>query len=185
MSVCAMSVMAVLFFSETLAFARTKIVTSITVDENTAFGTVDSWLVWKLTGGAVHATDATNASRTMLYNIREGCWDDELLQAINPEITLPHELISVVVRSDESGQTSILTKAIGYHVDSWPETAIGKQPHWPIYGSEETEADGEERQQLATIDDYTQAQEDYKAMDHFQLGKFVPKYVQKTNAGSG
>lgn len=43
------------------------------------FGTVDAWLVWVLTGGLVHATDPTNASRTMLYNIHEGRWDDELL----------------------------------------------------------------------------------------------------------
>ena len=44
-----------------------------------AFGTVDSWLVWKLTGGTVHATDVTNASRTMLFNIHSGAWDRELL----------------------------------------------------------------------------------------------------------
>jgi glycerol kinase len=44
-----------------------------------AFGTIDSWLLWKLTGGAVHATDVTNASRTMLYNIQTRQWDDELL----------------------------------------------------------------------------------------------------------
>ena len=43
------------------------------------FGTVDSWLLWKLTGGKVHATDYTNASRTLLFNIREKQWDDELL----------------------------------------------------------------------------------------------------------
>ena len=43
------------------------------------FGTVDTWLVWVLTGGLVHATDPTNASRTMLYNIHEGRWDEELL----------------------------------------------------------------------------------------------------------
>ncbi len=43
-----------------------------------AFGTVDSWLIWNLTEGRVHVTDATNAARTMLYNIREGRWDDEL-----------------------------------------------------------------------------------------------------------
>ena len=41
-------------------------------------GTVDTWLLWHLTDGKVHATDSTNASRTMLYNIREGCWDDDL-----------------------------------------------------------------------------------------------------------
>ncbi len=44
-----------------------------------AFGTVDSWLMWRLTAGRVHATDATNASRTMLFDIRKGVWDDELL----------------------------------------------------------------------------------------------------------
>ena len=45
-----------------------------------AFGTVDSWLLWKLTGGKVHATDATNASRTLLFNIRTQRWDPELLE---------------------------------------------------------------------------------------------------------
>jgi glycerol kinase len=45
-----------------------------------AFGTVDSWLVWKLTGGRVHATDASNASRTMLFNIHTGGWDRDLLE---------------------------------------------------------------------------------------------------------
>ena len=44
-----------------------------------AFGTVDSWLIWKLTGGKVHATDYSNASRTMLYNINNLSWDEELL----------------------------------------------------------------------------------------------------------
>lgn len=44
-----------------------------------AFGTVDTWLLWRLTGGRVHATDATNASRTMLYDIHTGDWDDDLL----------------------------------------------------------------------------------------------------------
>ncbi len=43
------------------------------------FGSVDSWLIWRLTGGVVHATDATNASRSLLYDIRRGCWDDDLL----------------------------------------------------------------------------------------------------------
>lgn len=44
-----------------------------------AFGTIDSWLIWKFTGGKVHATDASNASRTMLFNIHDQCWDTELL----------------------------------------------------------------------------------------------------------
>jgi len=54
------------------------------------FGTVDSWLIWKLTGGKVHATDYTNASRTMLYNIKELKWDEELLKIFDiPESILP------------------------------------------------------------------------------------------------
>ena len=54
------------------------------------FGTVDSWLVWNLTGGKVHVTDYTNASRTMLYNIRELKWDDKLLERLNiPKAMLP------------------------------------------------------------------------------------------------
>ena len=44
-----------------------------------AFGTVDSWLIWKLTGGAVHATDVSNAARTMMFDIRHNRWDPELL----------------------------------------------------------------------------------------------------------
>lgn len=54
------------------------------------FGTVDTWLVWVLTGGLVHATDPTNASRTMLYNIHEGCWDQELLDLFDiPRSMMP------------------------------------------------------------------------------------------------
>ena len=55
-----------------------------------AFGTVDSWLLWKLTGGAVHATDVTNASRTMLFDIRRHVWDEALLDALQvPASVLP------------------------------------------------------------------------------------------------
>jgi len=54
------------------------------------FGTVDTWLIWKLTGGAVHVTDYTNASRTMIYNIRDKVWDDNLLQIFGiPKSILP------------------------------------------------------------------------------------------------
>ena len=54
------------------------------------FGTIDTWLIWKLTGGRVHVTDYTNASRTMLYNIRELKWDEELLKLLDiPECILP------------------------------------------------------------------------------------------------
>ncbi|MEC8988878.1 MAG: FGGY family carbohydrate kinase, partial [Verrucomicrobiota bacterium] len=56
-----------------------------------AFGTIDSWLIWKLTGGTVHVTDASNASRTMLYNLRAGDWDAELLKLFKvPRSVLPN-----------------------------------------------------------------------------------------------
>ena len=54
------------------------------------FGTMDSWLIWNLTGRQVHITDVTNASRTLLYNIHEGCWDKELLSLLKiPASLLP------------------------------------------------------------------------------------------------
>ena len=60
-----------------------------------AFGTVDSYLLWRLTGGKVHATDATNASRTLLFDIHRGRWDDELLQILGvPKSVLPAVLDS-------------------------------------------------------------------------------------------
>ncbi len=67
------------------------------------FGTVDTYLVWVLTGGLVHATDPTNASRTMLYNIHEDCWDDELLDLFNvPRCMMPE----VRPSSGSFGETS-------------------------------------------------------------------------------
>ncbi|MEL7330913.1 MAG: glycerol kinase GlpK [Cyanobacteria bacterium J06560_2] len=55
-----------------------------------AFGTIDSWLIWKLTSGALHITDASNACRTMIYNIHKGEWDEELLSLLNiPKSLLP------------------------------------------------------------------------------------------------
>ena len=62
-----------------------------------AFGTVDSWLIWKLTGGKVHVTDPSNASRTMLYNIRTGEWDEELLKILN----VPRSMLPRVAKSSE------------------------------------------------------------------------------------
>ncbi|MDI9490276.1 MAG: glycerol kinase GlpK, partial [Bacillota bacterium] len=54
------------------------------------FGTVDTWLIWKLTNGRVHVTDYSNASRTLLYNINELKWDDEILEILNiPKAMLP------------------------------------------------------------------------------------------------
>ena len=57
-----------------------------------AFGTIDCWLVWKLTGGQVHATDVSNASRTMLFNVHSNDWDDELLAAMD----IPREMLPKV-----------------------------------------------------------------------------------------
>jgi glycerol kinase len=62
-----------------------------------AFGTVDSWLIWRLTGGALHATDVTNASRTLLWNIHTGAWDQELLDALG----IPREILPEVRSSSE------------------------------------------------------------------------------------
>ena len=60
------------------------------------FGTIDSWLIWQLTGGTVHATDVTNASRTMLFNLRTRDWDDELLELFGvPRAMLPEVKDSV------------------------------------------------------------------------------------------
>ncbi len=60
-----------------------------------AFGTVDTFLLWRLTGGRVHATDATNACRTMLYNIHENCWDKDILELLDiPAALLPDVLDS-------------------------------------------------------------------------------------------
>jgi len=54
------------------------------------FGTIDTWLIWKLTGGKVHVTDATNASRTLLLNIHTGAWDDDCLRVLDiPKAMLP------------------------------------------------------------------------------------------------
>jgi len=58
-----------------------------------AFGTVDSWLVARLTGGAVHVTDHTNASRTMLYNLRTRAWDDELLGVFGVPLAVLPEIV--------------------------------------------------------------------------------------------
>jgi glycerol kinase len=68
-----------------------------------AFGTVDSFLLWKLTNGKVHATDATNASRTALYNIHSNCWDEELLDLFQ----VPRAMLPEV--KDNSGNFGVAT----------------------------------------------------------------------------
>ena len=73
------------------------------------FGTVDSWLIWKLTGGAVHVTDYTNASRTMLFNIHTLEWDERLLEIFD----VPREMLPQVHNSSEIyGYTTIQGESI-------------------------------------------------------------------------
>src|SRR5690606_16729455 len=67
-----------------------------------ALGRIDSWLVWQLTGGRMHVTDVSNASRTMLFDIRRGAWDDELLAAMR----VPREMLPKVLPSSHAfGET--------------------------------------------------------------------------------
>ena len=77
--------------------------------EGLAFGTVDSWLVWTLTRGGVHATDATNASRTLLCNLEELAWDDDLLALFGVD----RSLLPEIVRSDaEVGEAELLGRRL-------------------------------------------------------------------------
>jgi len=70
------------------------------------FGTIDTWLLWKLSGGAAHVTDYSNASRTMLFNIHDLKWDDDILKALNiPKAMLP----------DVRPNSEIYAKTKGYH----------------------------------------------------------------------
>jgi glycerol kinase len=90
-----------------------------------AFGTVDSWLVWKLTGGALHITDVTNASRTLLFNIHTLDWDDELLGLL----TIPRSLLPRVCSSSEVyGYT---TEAFGAQI---PIAAIAGDQQAAMFG---------------------------------------------------
>jgi glycerol kinase len=74
-----------------------------------AFGTVDSWLIWKLTGGARHVTDVTNASRTMLFNLHTQRWDEELLDLLQ----IPASLLPEIVASSEvCGETTGVLQGI-------------------------------------------------------------------------
>lgn len=74
-----------------------------------AFGTIDSWLIWNFTRGGTHVTDATNASRTMLYNIHEGEWDTKILDLLD----IPPSLLPEVKSSSEVyGETKILAENI-------------------------------------------------------------------------
>lgn len=73
------------------------------------FGTIDTWLIWKLSGGRIHVTDYTNASRTMLFDIHKLCWDKKLLEIFN----IPESVLPEVRRSSEIyGEINILGENI-------------------------------------------------------------------------
>jgi glycerol kinase len=91
-----------------------------------AAGTIDSWLVWKLTGGRAHITDPTNASRTLLYNIDDGAWDDELLDLFS----VPRAVLPEVRRSAEVyGETT--ADALGLSV---PVAGIAGDQQAALFG---------------------------------------------------
>ncbi|MCT4780473.1 MULTISPECIES: glycerol kinase GlpK [Exiguobacterium] len=76
------------------------------------FGTIDTWLVWKLSGGKTHITDYTNASRTLMYNIYEQKWDDELLEIL----TVPKSMLPEVRQSSEVYDNTVPYHFFGFEV---------------------------------------------------------------------
>lgn len=96
------------------------------------FGTVDSWLIWKLTGGKVHATDQTNASRTMLFDIHQLKWDDELLELM----TIPKSMLPEVKSCSEVyGYTQNILTAVKI-----PISGIAGDQQAALFGQMCTEA---------------------------------------------
>jgi len=93
-----------------------------------AFGTIDSWLVWNLTGGKLHLTDATNACRTLLFNIHTGDWDDELLTLLNiPRSVLPEVRDSSEIYGD--CEPDVLGSAV-------PIAGIAGDQHAALFGQQ-------------------------------------------------
>ena len=92
-----------------------------------AFGTVDAWLLWQLTGGRVHATDATNASRTLCLNVRTVDWDDEMLRLLGvPRAVLPRVLPSSGVFGE--------TRDLGWLPAGVPIAGIAGDQHAALFG---------------------------------------------------
>ena len=90
------------------------------------FGTIDTWLIWNLTGGRVHATDYSNASRTMLFDIHNLCWDQKLLDALGIPISMMPEVKNT---SDDFG-----TIMGGYAADGTPIYAAAGDQHAALFG---------------------------------------------------
>ncbi len=93
-----------------------------------AFGTIDSWLIWNLTGGRAHVTDISNASRTMLFNIHSAEWDDELLELFDiPRSCLPRVLPSCFAPGDEPLRADLNGSAV-------PITGIAGDQQAALFG---------------------------------------------------
>jgi glycerol kinase len=93
-----------------------------------AFGTIDSWLIWNLTNGDQHATDVTNASRTMLYNIHSMAWDEELLQLFD----IPRQILPAVKSCD--GDFGVIDKTLfGIEI---PITGVAGDQHAALFGQQ-------------------------------------------------
>lgn len=94
---------------------------------NLLFGTVDSWLIWNLTGGAVHATDFSNASRTLLFNIKTGKWDDRMLR----ELDIPASMLPVV--RDSSGHFGDTAPGLFFN-ESLPVCGVAGDQQSALFG---------------------------------------------------
>jgi len=92
-----------------------------------AFGTIDTWLTWRLTGGATHVTDPSNASRTLLFDLHTGTWSDELLERIGvPRATLPR----VASNSERYG----VTRGVGFLPDGIPVAGLIGDQQGALFG---------------------------------------------------
>ncbi|KEO74692.1 glycerol kinase GlpK [Anditalea andensis] len=105
------------------------------------FGTVDAWLIWKMTNGAKHCTDITNASRTMLYNIHDQTWDDELLrlfdipQSILPEVKSNSEIFGTTSGKIFSASIPIAAAAGDQHAALFGQLCLEKGMAKTTYGT--------------------------------------------------
>jgi glycerol kinase len=92
-----------------------------------AFGTIDSFLIWRLTGGAVHATDVTNASRTLLWNLRRGMWDGEICHLLG----IPESLLPEVA---PSGSLFGKTRGLDFLPDGIPIAGVAGDQQASLFG---------------------------------------------------
>jgi glycerol kinase len=92
-----------------------------------AFGTIDSWLAWQFTGGRRHVTDATNASRTLLFNLHSGAWDPELLELFG----VPHSCLPQIIPTAARSATDLTANLAGREI---PLTAIVGDQQAALFG---------------------------------------------------